>query len=69
MIGRYLWKDVKHYDFKTELEKLYAEMDAEGENWAGLRAGLFGGSITRLQIARQQFDDARPKLRGSLGIW
>ena len=65
-----MWRDVKHYDYKqTELKKLYAEMDAEGENWAGLRAGLFAGSVVRLAAVRQEFDEARPKLRQSLGMW
>ncbi len=70
MLGRYLWRDVKHYDSQqTELEKLYREMNAESDDWAGLRAGLFGGSLTRLQDARDEFDEGLPRLRQNRGIW
>lgn len=70
MVGRFLWRDEKHYDYKqTELERLYAEMDKAGDDWVGLRAGLFGGSLSRLLAARQEFDEARPNLRQSIGVW
>jgi hypothetical protein len=70
VIGRYLWRDEKHYDFKETIhEQLYREMDEAGESWPGLKAGLFGGSIERLQQARKELDEARPRLRQDLGIW
>lgn len=70
VIGRFLWRDKKEYDFKeTVLEQLYREMDDAGENWPGLKAGIFGGSLERLQQARKEFDEARSRLQGSLGIW
>jgi hypothetical protein len=69
VIGRYLWHDLKHYDFQeTVLEQLYREMDEAGADWPGLRAGLFGGSLDRLQQARREFDDARPRLCQDLGM-
>lgn len=68
-VGRYLWNDRKLYDYKeTELERLYEEMDQGGENWAGLKAGLFAGSPERLAAARKKFDEARNDLRNSLRI-
>jgi hypothetical protein len=70
VIGRFLWRDKNHYDFKeTVLEQLYREMDEAGVNWPGLKAGLFGGSLDRLQQARKEFDEARPRLRQDLRIW
>lgn len=70
VIGRFLWSDEKHYDFKeTVLEQLYREMDEAGENWPGLKAGLFGGSLERLQQARKEFDESRSRLRQDLGVW
>jgi hypothetical protein len=70
VIGRFLWRDEKHYDFKeTVLEQLYREMDEAGENWPGLKAGLFGGSLERLRQARKDLDEARSRLRQSLNIW
>jgi hypothetical protein len=68
-IGRYLWRDVQHYEFaKTVLSQLYEEMDTVG-GWSGLPAGLFGGSQMRLRAAREKFDEALPKLRRSVGMW
>lgn len=68
-IGRYLWRDVQHYDFsKTVLSQLYEEMDTAG-GWMGLGTGLFGGSQVRLRAAREKFDEALPKLRQSVGVW
>jgi hypothetical protein len=70
VIGRYLWRDQKHYDFKeTVLEQLYREMDEAGADWPGLRAGLFGGSLDRLRQTRQEFDEAQPRLRQGIGMW
>lgn len=70
VIGRYLWRDQKEYDFKeTVLEQLYREMDQAGENWPGLKAGLFGDSLERLQRARKELDESRQRLRQDLGIW
>lgn len=70
VIGRFLWRDQKHYDFKeTVLEQLYREMDEAGESWPGLKAGLFGGSLERLQQARKDLDEAGSRLRSSLDIW
>ena len=70
VIGRFLWSDEKHYDYKeTELERLYSEIDREGDNWAGLKAGLFAGSLQRLQDTRRKFDEARPNLRQAIGMW
>jgi hypothetical protein len=70
VVGRYLWRDRKHYDFKkTVLEQLYQEMDEAGENWPGLKAGLFGGSLDRLQRARKVFNESGTRLRESLNIW
>lgn len=69
-VGRYLWNDRKLYDYKeTELQRLYEEMDQGGESWAGLKAGLFGGSLERLATARKKFDEARDQLRQSLRIY
>jgi hypothetical protein len=69
VIGRYLWRDQKHYDFKETIrEQLYREMDEAGEGWPGLKAGLFGGSLERLQQARKELDEAWSRLRQSLGI-
>jgi hypothetical protein len=70
VIGRYLWSDHKHYDFKeTDLERLYREIGDSGENWPGLKAGLFGGSFQRFQAARREFDGARPSLSQGMGVW
>ena len=69
-MGRYLWNDRKLYDYKeTELQRLYEEMDQGGENWTGLKAGLFAGSLERLATARKKFDEARDELRQSLRIY
>lgn len=68
-IGRYLWRDVRHYDFtKTVLSQLYEEMDI-ATGWPGIAAGLFGGSQVRLRAAREKFDEALPRLRQSVGMW
>ena len=70
VVGSFLWRDRKHYDFKeTTLEKLYAEIAASGADWPGLRAGLFGGSFERLQAAQKIFDEGLPRLRQELRIW
>jgi hypothetical protein len=68
-VGRFLWSDRKLYDYKeTELRAVYEEMDQQGEDWPGLKAGLFDGSLERLAQARQRFDETREPLRQGLGI-
>ncbi len=69
-VGRYLWNDRKLYDYKkTELQRLYEEIDQGGENWAGLKAGLFAGSLERLAAARKKFEEECDELRNRLRIY
>jgi hypothetical protein len=70
IVGSFLWRDRKHNEYKeTTLEKLYAEIIAAGADWPGLKAGLFDGSIERLQAAQKIFDQGLPRLRQDLRIW
>lgn len=51
-IGRYGWKLYRRSAQNTEWGTLEAEAKAEGDAWAPLRAGLFGGSAKRFQEAQ-----------------
>lgn len=47
----------QHGHFIEQLkEAMSAEIETEGAEWAPLRAGMFGGSLERLNGARQNFD-------------
>ena len=70
VIGGFLWRDQKQYDSQeTVLDQLFNEMEAASDAWAGLKAGLFGGTLQRLLDSKKEFTEALPRLRNSLDIW
>jgi hypothetical protein len=42
---------------KKVAEKIDVEIEAEGNNWPLLKAGLFGGSLEQLKTAKVKFDN------------
>lgn len=52
----------QHGHFIEQLkEAMSAEIETEGAQWAPLRAGMFGGSLERLNGATQKFDELLDK--------
>jgi uncharacterized caspase-like protein len=49
--GRYAWK---HRRYESPIEQVLRESLKEGENWAPIRAGMFGGSAERARRAAEE---------------
>lgn len=54
--GQFRWRHRWHRD-KGPASAIATEIEASGENWPPLRAGLFDGKLTRLQEAKAAFDE------------
>ncbi|MBI5446668.1 MAG: caspase family protein [Deltaproteobacteria bacterium] len=55
-LGRFAWKH-RSRDGDGPFTALHKEVEAQGEQWAPLRAGLFGRSMDRLQAVLQMYQD------------
>jgi len=56
-VGCFAWRN-SHFDQEGRMaHKVGVELEAEGINWAPLRAGLFGGSVAQAKIAITKFND------------
>jgi SIR2-like domain len=54
-IGCFKWRNGYYPESGTSY-KIGKEMEAEGANWAPLKAGLFGGSVEQAKAAKAKFD-------------
>jgi hypothetical protein len=54
-VGAVVWRShyFRPHDFLAEID---AEVQARGADWPPLHGGLFGGSMNRLNAAKQNFD-------------
>lgn len=59
-LGRFGWKHRNSYE--SPFSAILQEAVHDGDNWPPLRAGLFGGSLTRFQTAAQQLEEMLGRL-------
>jgi hypothetical protein len=59
-VGRFGWR--RRSNGQREPVIVTQELEREGEEWAPLRAGLFGGSLSRLQEVKVAFDSFSSRL-------
>jgi hypothetical protein len=53
-VGCFIWRSA--YEGGGISETISAEIEAEGADWAPLKAGLFGGSVEQAKTAKAHFD-------------
>lgn len=54
-LGRFAWRGQSFGETRVR-EVIAKEIEAEGENWPPIKAGLFGGSLEQAKTAKSKFD-------------
>ncbi len=62
-VGCFGWRGREIGQENTALNKVDAEIDAQGSDWPPLKAGLFGGSLEQLKTSKARFDHFVGELR------
>ncbi len=55
-IGCFASRERRHLQAGKTSQAINAEIEAEGESWPPLKAGLFGGSLEQARTAKRKFD-------------
>jgi len=62
-VGSFSWRGSRFHQDGHTLQKIGAEIEAEGEDWPLLKAGLFGGSLEQLKTAKAKYDGFLSKVQ------
>jgi hypothetical protein len=64
-VGCFAWRGMHFHQEGRVSQRIGAEIEAQGSNWPLLKAGLFGGSLDQLKVAKAKFDT----FLGRINFW